>query len=233
MFTLYSTVGNNKSDTPERQLVNIPLSPSPSLSRLLSDETQRYPLMPPRQSTYRMLSSTSTVNNTNKEDTKEPNDHASLKVPKTKGDSPRDDVPLTVVTKPTFRTMVQQYGPLFVCTYLTVYVSTVFGFYLGIESGWLDPAYLLSIISGDGDSDSAANSATVVANVLNRYSLTQWAVPYVEESPWAANLAVAWIVTKPTEPIRFGVTVGILPLLARTLGYVSAVPKSTTAMKKE
>jgi Protein of unknown function (DUF1279) len=186
-----------------------------------------------------MLSSTSTVNSNSKENPKDhenmPNDKASKNVDKimgNDGDGPTVDTKSTV-TKPSFRTMVRQYGSLFVGTYLTVYVSTVFGFYLGIESGCLDPAYLLSFISGDGDGDSAANSATVITNVLNRYSWTQWAVPYIEENPWAANLAVAWIVTKPTEPIRFGVTVGILPLLARSLGYASVSPKSTTTIKKE
>jgi Protein of unknown function (DUF1279) len=178
-----------------------------------------------------MLSSTSTVNSNSKEDPKDhenmENDKASKKVDKIMGNSPTDDTNATV-TKPTFRTMVRQYGSLFIGTYLTVYVSTVFGFYLGIESGCLDPAYLLSFISGDGDSDSAATSSTVITNVLNRYSWTQWAVPFIEKNPWAANVAVAWIVTKPTEPIRFGLTVGILPLLARSLGYATVAPKSTT-----
>ncbi|KAL3902391.1 MAG: hypothetical protein SGILL_010841, partial [Bacillariaceae sp.] len=130
--------------------------------------------------------------------------------------------------KATFRSMMRKYGPLFITTYLTVYVSTVFGFYLGITSGAVDPAYLLSFIAGNGSADgavdpdaaqTAANSVEVIKEFLNKYPWTQPAVPFVEKYPWAANLGVAWVVTKPTEPIRFGVTVGLVPLLARTLGY--------------
>jgi hypothetical protein len=183
-----------------------------------------------------MLLSTSTVNNANKETPKKHetmrNENTGLEFAETKGNSQGDDATSTV-TKPTFRTMVRQYGPLFIGTYLTVYVSTVSAFYVGIESGWLDPVYLLSLFGGDGEGVSSANSATVITNVLNRYSWTQWAVPFVEENPWSANLAVAWIVTKPTEPIRFGVTVGILPLLARNLGYLTVAPPTTTTVKKK
>lgn len=138
--------------------------------------------------------------------------------------------------KPSFRAMVRQYGPLFIATYLSVYVSTVFGFYAGITSGALDPAYLLSFItSPPADGETAATTAEIVTKVLDRYSWTQWAVPYVEKNPWAANLSVAWVVTKPTEPIRFGVTVGLVPLLARTLGYTTPKPTilETTTTEKE
>jgi hypothetical protein len=234
--TLHSIMDIHKSNHSERQSAKILHSSTVSFVRLVPEESPRYRLLSPRQPTFppfRMHSSTSTVNNANKEETKEtlPNNNSSLKASQTKGDSPIDDAP-SAVAKPTFRTMVRQYGPLFIVTYLSVYVSTVFGFYLGIESGWLDPAYLLSFISADGDSDFATNSATAITNFLNHYSWTQWAVPYVEKNPWAANLAVAWIVTKPTEPIRFGVTVGLLPLLARKLGNTTGATRSTSTVKE-
>jgi hypothetical protein len=139
--------------------------------------------------------------------------------------------------KATFRSMVRQYGPLFITTYLTVYVSTVFGFYLGIASGTLDPAYLLSFITSsaeNADPDAAVNSVEVIKEMLNKYSWTQPAVPFVEKHPWAANLGVAWVVTKPTEPIRFGLTVGLTPLLARALGHnnVKTAEKATEEGKQ-
>jgi len=139
--------------------------------------------------------------------------------------------------KPTFKGMVRQYGPLFVSTYLVVYVSTVFGFYLGIESGLLDPAYLMSFITSvpdptDADPDTvekASNSVEAIVRWLNQHEWTKPAAPYVEKYPWAANFGVAWIATKPTEPIRFGFTVAILPTLARTLGYNAPAANKDTA----
>jgi hypothetical protein len=132
--------------------------------------------------------------------------------------------------KPTFKTMVRQYGPLFITTYLGVYVSTVLGFYAGIESGALDPVYIMSFFS---KTDSAANpdsvetvknSTELILDWLNNHSWNR-AASYIETYPWLANFSIAWLATKPTEPIRFGVTVAILPKLARTLGYTKAAKK--------
>jgi hypothetical protein len=134
--------------------------------------------------------------------------------------------------KPTFRSMVRQYGPVFIGTYLTVYVSTVFGLFMGIESGLMDPAYLLSFIVGSAESgtnptsaQTAINSVEIIKEWLGHYPWTQPAAPYVERYPWAANLGVAWVATKFTEPIRFGVTVAILPKVARSLGYTKPSKK--------
>lgn len=124
--------------------------------------------------------------------------------------------------KPTFRSMVRKYGPIFVGTYLTVYVSTWASLFAGIESGLLDPAYILSFFTSSthgADGETVLTTADLILEVLNKYSWTQPAVPFVEKYPSVANLAVAWIATKPTEPIRFGVTVMVLPRVARALGY--------------
>jgi hypothetical protein len=43
----------------------------------------------------------------------------------------------------------------------------------------------------------------------------------VERNPHMANLAVAWIATKFTEPIRLGFAVLIVPKIARTLGFAN------------
>mmetsp|Transcript_35019 Transcript_35019/g.84744 ORF Transcript_35019/g.84744 Transcript_35019/m.84744 type:complete len:266 (-) Transcript_35019:1362-2159(-) len=119
-------------------------------------------------------------------------------------------------TNPTFKTMVRNYGPLFIGTYFAVYFSTWGSIFAGIESGAFDPAYILSFIVDNNDSKTTAQ---LVLDLLKKYPWTQPAVPYVEANPSVANLAVAWIATKPTEPIRFGITVAALPRLGRWFGY--------------
>jgi len=121
-----------------------------------------------------------------------------------------------VSTNPTFKTMVRNYGPLFIGTYFAVYFSTWGSIFAGIESGAFDPAYILSFIVDNNDSKTTAE---LVLDILKKYPWTQPAVPYVEANPSVANLAVAWIATKPTEPIRFGITVAALPRLGRWFGY--------------
>ena len=139
--------------------------------------------------------------------------------------------------KPTFKTMVRQYGPLFITTYLGVYVSTVLGFYAGIESGALDPVYIMSFFSktdGAVDPDSVEtvkNSTELILDWLHSHSWNR-AASYVETYPWLANFSIAWLATKPTEPIRFGVTVAILPKLARTFGYTKPAKKETSSSEE-
>jgi hypothetical protein len=133
--------------------------------------------------------------------------------------------------KPTFKSMVQKYGKVFVWTYLSVYVSTVLGLYFGIEAGALDPAYIMSWISSppsDADPESVATTVEVIVEWLNRHAWTKPAAPFVEKYPWAANFGVAWVATKFTEPIRFGVTVAILPTVARRLGYTTPAGAAAT-----
>mmetsp|Transcript_40463 Transcript_40463/g.80464 ORF Transcript_40463/g.80464 Transcript_40463/m.80464 type:complete len:114 (-) Transcript_40463:174-515(-) len=71
----------------------------------------------------------------------------------------------------------------------------------------------------------AKSTVQVVTEFMDHYSWTRPYVPIVENNPEVANLGVAWIAVKFTEPIRFGVTVAIVPRLARYLGY--APPKET------
>ncbi|KAG7339531.1 DUF1279 domain containing protein [Nitzschia inconspicua] len=233
-----SSIDNNR----EQQKKNDHIRSLSFVKLLPGDESQNLVLFTSlTPSHHRMFSTTTTTSNKDDKEPMKTNDVNPT------GDSGTTNTPAATDTttattstvqaeKPSFRTMVRKYGPLFITTYLTVYVSTVFGFYMGITSGLLDPAYLLSFISSGTNPDSpetAVSSAELIKQILNRYSWTQWAVPTVEKNPWAANLAVAWIVTKPTEPIRFGVTVGIVPLLARTLGYNNNNNKDTTQSTKQ
>jgi hypothetical protein len=120
--------------------------------------------------------------------------------------------------------MFRRYGAVFGGTYFTVYFSTLGLFFLGIESGALDPAYIMSWVSSEPD---AKSTVQVVIEFMDHYPWTRPYVPMVESNPEVANLAVAWIAVKFTEPIRFGTTVAIVPRLARYLGY--APPKDDSS----
>ena len=122
----------------------------------------------------------------------------------------------------TFGSMLKRYGPVFVGTYFTVYVSTLLTLFGGVESGVLDPVVLFQWLGQSGGGE-AVSTVHLVVDWMEQHSWTAPYAPYVEKNPSMANLAVAWIAVKFTEPIRFGLTLGITPRVARYFGYAAAV----------
>jgi hypothetical protein len=122
----------------------------------------------------------------------------------------------------TVSAMIRQYGPVFIGTYATVYFTTLGTLFLGIDSGLLDPANLLHMLQGTVAEGGETPKSTVhmVVNILEHYSWTAPYAPIVEKNPHVANLAVAWIAIKFTEPIRLAFTLAIVPRLARYFGFV-------------
>ena len=130
-----------------------------------------------------------------------------------------------------FRTMMRRYGKIFIATYFTVYVSTVTSLFLAVQSGHLDAMYMISLLTGTSSPSEpggvadpetikdAASAMKDLVELLESYTLTRPVAPMVEEYPWTANFAIAWVATKFTEPIRFGATVVLTPPIARFLGY--------------
>ncbi len=110
------------------------------------------------------------------------------------------------------RLMVKRYGAVAVVTYLGVYVGTLGMLFAAVESGVNPFDYGL-------DSGWLVEKAT---GMLEGYS---WSEPFVEaiqNNPHAGNFAVAWILTKFTEPVRMLVTIAIVPRIARALGKAPA-----------
>lgn len=110
------------------------------------------------------------------------------------------------------RLMVKRYGATAVVTYLGVYVGTLGLLFAGVEWGVNPLDYGL-------DSGWLVEKAT---GMLEGYS---WSEPFVEaiqKNPHAGNFAVAWILTKFTEPVRMLVTIAIVPRIARALGKAPA-----------
>lgn len=106
------------------------------------------------------------------------------------------------------RLMVRRYGPVAVVTYLGVYVTT-----LGLLFG--------AIESGVNPFDYGVDSGSMVDKVTGMLEGYSWGEPVVEsirKNPHVGNFALAWILTKFTEPLRAVITIGIVPKIARALG---------------
>jgi hypothetical protein len=136
------------------------------------------------------------------------------------------------------RGFIKKYGAVFVGTYMSVYVVTLTGLFVGIDSGAIDPASLsifehwfevsqpatdavtdaASASTGGGDEEKKS-TVQVISAYLEQYEWTKNYAPIVAKNPHFANLAIAWIATKTTEPIRLAITFPIVPRIARYIGH--------------
>lgn len=125
------------------------------------------------------------------------------------------------------RDMIQKYGFTFLGTYFSMYFCTLGALFAGIDSGLMDPATLMDSVSwipgihiGGGGEDGEGTKTTVdiVVQLMQKYEFTKPYVDAVAENPHTANLGVAWIATKFTEPIRLGVSIAIVPRIHKALG---------------
>jgi len=111
--------------------------------------------------------------------------------------------PLTRENAPgKLRMFIRQYGAVGVGVYGGVYVSTLGLLYGVISSGVFSAGDAISLIKGTG---------------LDAY------VDMSQVRPKTGDLAVAWVLTKFTEPLRLGLSVSITPAIARYVGM--APPK--------
>lgn len=133
-----------------------------------------------------------------------------------------------------FGIMLRRYGPVFIGTYLSVYFATLGSLFLMVESGIMDPAGLFDLFGhgtdGNGSgSEESRNTVDLVVEFMRSHSFTSPYAGFVEKNPAVANLAVAWIAVKFTEPARLAVALSITPRVARTLGYSAAAVESEEA----
>ena len=125
------------------------------------------------------------------------------------------------------RDMILKYGYTFLGTYFSVYFGTLGALFAGIDSGLMDPATLMDSVSwipgihiGGGGEDGEGTKTTVdlVVQLMQKYEFTKPYADAVAENPHTANVGVAWIATKFTEPIRLGFSIAIVPRIHRALG---------------
>eukprot|EP00563_Minutocellus_polymorphus_P003516 CAMPEP_0181046790 /NCGR_PEP_ID=MMETSP1070-20121207/14532_1 /TAXON_ID=265543 /ORGANISM="Minutocellus polymorphus, Strain NH13" /LENGTH=257 /DNA_ID=CAMNT_0023125415 /DNA_START=162 /DNA_END=935 /DNA_ORIENTATION=- len=125
------------------------------------------------------------------------------------------------------RDMIQKYGFTFLGTYFGLYFGTLGALFAGIDSGFLDPATVMDSVSwipgihiggGDGDGEGTKTTADLVVQLMQKYEFTKQYADAVANNPHTANLGIAWIATKFTEPIRLGVSLAVVPRIHRALG---------------
>jgi len=116
-----------------------------------------------------------------------------------------------------FGTMLKQYGPVFIGTYVGVYFGTLGLLFAGVEAGLMDPVQLFGWL-GDGAAESKT-TVDLVVQFMQEHAFTRRYAPFVEKNPEVANLAVAWVAVKFTEPVRLAVALGITPRIARYFGF--------------
>lgn len=117
-----------------------------------------------------------------------------------------------------FGGMVQRYGPVFVGTYAGVYFGTLGLLFAGVEGGALDPVALFQWL-GQENGGGADSTVQLVVDFMEGHSLTRPYAHVIERNPSAANLAVAWIAVKFTEPVRLALSFALTPRVARYFGY--------------
>lgn len=116
----------------------------------------------------------------------------------------------------------QNYGTIAIGTYLGVYLTTLGSIFIAIDfdifnaaSVGLDPAF-------------AIKKFCDIAEVITR----SHALPnYIEEHPRVGTFAIAWVMTKFTEPVRLGFTLLTVPSIARFFGKAPLIDTQTTTKK--
>jgi len=122
---------------------------------------------------------------------------------------------------------IQKYGWSFVATYLSVYVATLASLYGGLDSGLIDPSTLSNIEVpwhpsggelGDGgttDREDFNSAVELVASHMKKFSWTEPYADAVSKNPRLSNLAIAWVATKLTEPLRLAASIAIVRTITK------------------
>lgn len=119
-----------------------------------------------------------------------------------------------------FKDLWKKYGTVAITTYLSVYISTLTGVFLALD---------YDIFGASTFGMDPVESINKVADIVEGFTGSTAFPGYVKENPRVGTFAVAWIMTKFTEPARLFFTIGIVPSIARTLGY--APPKAKKKAK--
>lgn len=119
----------------------------------------------------------------------------------------------TDIAKPSmqekFKKLWKNYGMIAVGTYLTMYVTTLGSLFLAVDydilnaaSVGLDPIVAIDKFCG------------VVELFTGNHSFPE----YVREHPHVGKFGIAWVMCKFTEPLRLGITIAVVPQVAKLLG---------------
>ena len=101
------------------------------------------------------------------------------------------------------------YGPVFIATYLGVYVTTLSSIFLALD---------FDIFNAATFGMDAVQAVDKVCGMVEHYLGYEELPQYIRANPRVGTFALAWVMTKFTEPVRFGATVLVVPRLSRALG---------------
>jgi len=145
------------------------------------------------------------------------------------------------------RALFDKYGFILVGTYFSLWVTTLSSFFVSIEYGIFSPKIMAGGVNKVNDTvgdamdtavdtlqdaigmehgDIEGNTAekddettiTKYLDYLEKYEFMGPLVEKVKADPTLMNLGIAIVLTKMTEPLRIGITIALLPRIARMLG---------------
>eukprot|EP00956_Cyclotella_meneghiniana_P022139 scaffold41353_cov91-Cyclotella_meneghiniana.AAC.1 len=119
--------------------------------------------------------------------------------------------------------LLTKYGPIFIGTYLSVYVTTLASLFGMLEYGLIDVnslavvrelfKYIPHLGISDGMTSEIMNTISAQMNAILPKEYTP-----IEENTQLKHLGMAWITVKFTEPLRLGVSCLLTPRVARLFG---------------
>lgn len=104
------------------------------------------------------------------------------------------------------KAIFKKYGYVAVGTYLSIYVMTLCSVFVA-----LDLDLLQSSTFGFDPITTTKNACDKIEYYTGITSVPE----YIRQNPRAGTFAIAWIMTKFTEPIRLGATMAIVPKLGQ------------------
>lgn len=111
--------------------------------------------------------------------------------------------------KSKLKVMWKQYGGVAVLTYLSVYVCTLSSVFISLDYDIFNAATF-----GLDPNAAVKKFCDLIEYVTGINTLPN----YIRENPRVGTFALAWVMTKFTEPLRLGFTISIVPSIARFLG---------------
>ena len=119
-----------------------------------------------------------------------------------------------------------KYGVVTAVTYFSIYGSTLAGLYFSLEYDIFHASTL-----GFDPAQTVQGVCDTVERVTGNNALPE----YIREYPKVGTFAIAWIITKFTEPVRLVTTVTIVPSISRFFGYsdINESEPNNSLLKKD
>mmetsp|Transcript_3823 Transcript_3823/g.3432 ORF Transcript_3823/g.3432 Transcript_3823/m.3432 type:complete len:222 (-) Transcript_3823:64-729(-) len=125
--------------------------------------------------------------------------------------------------KDKFKYMWKKYGVVAIGTYFGLYVTTLGSIFLSLDYDLFNSASF-----GLDPNTAIKKVCDLFLIVTGSSSLPD----FIHNNPKVGTFAIAWVMTKFTEPIRLGLTLAVLPTVAKLLGREPIVQNNESHDKK-